>query len=1813
MAGGSEINNELTLDVSQFTSGLERATKKLESFNSKLDSLDTKSEKLEKDFKDLGTNANQAAKSMGAIGDGSKHADQALNDLIKDTKKAQRAFESMDEWTSHYGKSLDQLRPKMGAITKSQKELHSVTAKTTAEEAKALEAGIQNRVKDLANERQIIQERIKARKAMLTQLEQIERRAETSAAFARADAYKINPKTGKETPRYRGKNISKQRELEAEISSYQKQADLARQQKSHITAIVGEMHYRNAELKKAIAGEHELLTLNESQLTAQRAARQEAIRLGQEKKAQAKEAAAVAKAVEIQTSKDILAAQRNAHKELMAMKREEMKAHKEMAAFAVGAAAGGTTAAGVHQIADYQNVDSRVKAINLSNEEYERFKEKSWNMAAEQKFLSRTESMQTRLDALTAIGYNKEPTIDATVGSASRNAYILRSLGYEQNDFSDVVKNLYGFAEARQVMNDPNKVNESFDIARRIGVASGGKIKMADIETVARNIGDLRQTMSGEGWVKLAAVMEQFKTAGGGNGGGGGVAGVGTIFKMMSLYASGKPLTNGAAMDLLGADVMNDTFSDGTTQNFKNTKEANAAFVKAVKYAGFKDTEAMSKDPVKFFVGIRGQLLDYMMQDGQFKKFFGADAQKHSYDKKGNMIGADGKVVDENKQDDVENAAFKRFFARMGLSNKAIDGMLLTTNRKFAERSYHAADTAMNGQDEFQMMEDLSQNWTANIQELKASLADFAITFEPLLRTLSAIPKATSEVIRGFSEFGKEHNGIATLALGFLGLKVAMLATKGPLGYLVKGLLATGTGAKASQGFMEALKASFMGTSKKAAETGQAVAGMAGATAASSKKAGESLAGNMTAGATQATKAVTTARFSILSGLGMIVNWAGWLTLAGMMGWAIGKWISDINVGSITIGQHCQNLFNNIFTGWDMLCINMHSAWQGFLSAFGAGNDAVRREIAQTKKEIQERNEDMKIRGGTDKANYDTKKYTKSVSAQLEAQGVTNYNAKDSIGKTVTIDGKKIKLTANDVENVSKIFSQNSRYGDTDKFTKDGYTSMPKLANSELGNHFAGGYNAALHGGKKPITNEPQQTHVPNSAMPGQSGNNITAPTLPSSSGSSNRKEFTPLDAFSASMAALKEENLRDNSRVLELMGQPANYSELAKAAFAKEWMTGKLDDGRDPSSRKFATRAFDKSKSWNENDIDWSNPQVQQWLSLKSSNLKQDGVQKSLEFAAGKIGEAGSRLEDALEDYELDTDANSSEQAKAKREYGKFEKKNPTAIQNNPMYDEMKLISLSQIAGANYASMAKDLREQNKSLDDQLLENDTQAMRNAEDRRIESETKKLKSVQDALQEQLNLLSANGNTEDKLYQKLLKAKEQGEKDFTKFLENQEKLRLINTRSAYDQTMAQWRKLEDNINSVMGSFGERAGTDIWDIITGDNVFNLGDYFGDYAKELGGAYFKKVWGEGSRVLMGDGGATNVVDMAKGLLSGQAVSEDGKVGQWLNKMRGMSNPTGDVEVELEGDDATNANTDALVENTQALLAQSMGATASQIGSSDFVSGLFGAENVYASDPINGTGGILDNIMGTNGVPSMKSGDFSYAFGDGSSDGIGGGLMGQDTAGGLLSSVKTGFSNLFASSGEGGVFSNIKSGFENLFSSNGGLMGKIGGSFGSILGSLGSAIKGALGGSSSGGGWVGAVASIASSFFANGGAFGTTHAFANGGAFTNKIVNSPTMFKFANGGSFNQGVMGEAGPEAVMPLQRDGSGRLGVAVNGGMGGDSSVVNISINVSNDGSSSESSSDSGSNWNGLAGKVKSLVQEEIVKQKRPGGMLRTTN
>lgn len=101
-------------------------------------------------------------------------------------------------------------------------------------------------------------------------------------------------------------------------------------------------------------------------------------------------------------------------------------------------------------------------------------------------------------------------------------------------------------------------------------------------------------------------------------------------------------------------------------------------------------------------------------------------------------------------------------------------------------------------------------------------------------------------------------------------------------------------------------------------------------------------------------------------------------------------------------------------------------------------------------------------------------------------------------------------------------------------------------------------------------------------------------------------------------------------------------------------------------------------------------------------------------------------------------------------------------------------------------------------------------------------------------------------------------------------------------------------------------------------------------------------------------------------------------------------------------------------------------------------------------------------------------------------------------------------------------------------------------GGSGGGFLGMLGS-IFGSVFGGGSDPGIISALGLAKGGMFAN----DNMQPFAKGGDFTNSIVSRSTPFSFASGTAL--GEMGEAGPEAIMPLKRMGNGDMGVQVSGG------------------------------------------------------------
>lgn len=131
-----------------------------------------------------------------------------------------------------------------------------------------------------------------------------------------------------------------------------------------------------------------------------------------------------------------------------------------------------------------------------------------------------------------------------------------------------------------------------------------------------------------------------------------------------------------------------------------------------------------------------------------------------------------------------------------------------------------------------------------------------------------------------------------------------------------------------------------------------------------------------------------------------------------------------------------------------------------------------------------------------------------------------------------------------------------------------------------------------------------------------------------------------------------------------------------------------------------------------------------------------------------------------------------------------------------------------------------------------------------------------------------------------------------------------------------------------------------------------------------------------------------------------------------------------------------------------------------------------------------------------------------------------------------------------------------------------------------------------------------------------AKGGAWsGGVQMFSNGGAFTNGVVSKPTAFGMAGG---QTGVMGEAGPEAIMPLTRTAGGQLGVrAISGGGSGGGNVYNfpVAVSVQTQGSGGAASTeDTTQLGKGIQQAAKAEAETAIARALQPGGSIwRLTN
>ncbi len=153
-----------------------------------------------------------------------------------------------------------------------------------------------------------------------------------------------------------------------------------------------------------------------------------------------------------------------------------------------------------------------------------------------------------------------------------------------------------------------------------------------------------------------------------------------------------------------------------------------------------------------------------------------------------------------------------------------------------------------------------------------------------------------------------------------------------------------------------------------------------------------------------------------------------------------------------------------------------------------------------------------------------------------------------------------------------------------------------------------------------------------------------------------------------------------------------------------------------------------------------------------------------------------------------------------------------------------------------------------------------------------------------------------------------------------------------------------------------------------------------------------------------------------------------------------------------------------------------------------------------------------------------------------------------------------------------------------------------------GSLAGAAGSAAVGSSGAGAMGmdAGWQSYVAN------ANGGVYASPSL----SAYSSSVVDTPTFFAFAKGA----GLMGEAGPEAIMPLTRTSSGALGVrAVSGGgsqsVTGNNAAPQFHISITDNGMATQSPAGMESFGAEFGQAVWQLYQKYRDKDLRQGGVL----
>lgn len=474
-----------------------------------------------------------------------------------------------------------------------------------------------------------------------------------------------------------------------------------------------------------------------------------------------------------------------------------------------------------NNVVSLQQRQARVSAWNLTPKEQTQWEVQRRQLMRDNKLISNAESESMMMAAASSLGHYDPNKVGPTVGAATKYAQLERVMGYNKSEADDIVKNYYGVAEARQVTSDVQKVLDTFKTVFNITTTTAGKISVADIETIMRNMGPGAATISDEGLLRLLAYAEQIKVAGKGSSGstGAGISTVGTNVKMLQLMAMGKPSSINAKKSLAELGLMDDdvyrAYDSAGNLVLNKKKEAGAedarqiaemifdrgdvgqvvekvlekgtdkvidvlpkefflAGSKKLANAGAYTKELAQTDPVKWVEQIT-KLIDAYVVKAENRAIYFGKAGKESREK-----GESAQEFRNSLTDAQMTSAQTTFWAKTGLSQRVLTALSTFSNVNFQQRSKEMMRTAKGQKSADDLMKEqiAMGNLTLASEMLKKSIVRLTESFEPMTSWIGKAAIAVSGLVDKVAEWVSDYQALAGVTAGWVVMKSLISSLK---------------------------------------------------------------------------------------------------------------------------------------------------------------------------------------------------------------------------------------------------------------------------------------------------------------------------------------------------------------------------------------------------------------------------------------------------------------------------------------------------------------------------------------------------------------------------------------------------------------------------------------------------------------------------------------------------------------------------------------------------------------------------------------------------------------------------------------------------------------------------------------------------------------------------------------------------------------------------------------------------------------------------------------------------------------------------